>query len=97
MYQGASVTFTYFYKGHDLDPKVLKEALQGVLAELPHLAGRGRILSGGDRLIDSVIECSNDGVEFSTADAQAIRHACLCASAESRSCWSSWWSDIVQA
>jgi hypothetical protein len=91
MYQFAGFNFTYFYNGHSLDPKVLKEALQGVLAEVPHLAGRGRILCGGDRLIDSVIECNNDGVEFSTASAQAIRHVCLCASAKSThhasSCW----------
>ncbi|EFN51753.1 hypothetical protein CHLNCDRAFT_139681 [Chlorella variabilis] len=73
MYQGAAVSFTYFFKDHNLQPDLLKRALQRVLGELPHLAGRGRVLGRGNRLIDSVIECTNEGVVVATASARNIR------------------------
>ena len=77
MYQGAAVSFTYFFKDHNLQPDLLKRALQRVLGELPHLAGRGRVLGRGNRLIDSVIECTNEGVVVATASARNIRCAAL--------------------
>lgn len=74
MYQYAGFNFTYFFKGHNLQSNLLKHAIQGVLSEVPHLAGRGRVLGSGSRFIDSVIDCTNEGVEFATARAHNIRY-----------------------
>ena len=73
LYQRASCSFMYHFNGHHLQPDLLKRALQGVLTELPHLAGRGCVLGSGSRLIDSVIKCSNEGATFTTASAPNIR------------------------
>ena len=64
---------SFFFKSHDLDPGLLKRSMQGVLAEVPHVAGRGRVVGSGSRLIDSVLECNNEGVEFTTASASNVR------------------------
>lgn len=42
-------------------------------AELPHLAGRGRVLGSGSRVADCAIECSNEGIELATAAAPQVR------------------------
>ena len=65
--------FSFFFRGTHLDPVLLKRSLRGVLSELPHLAGRGRVLGSGSRLVDSVLACNNAGVEVATASARNIR------------------------
>lgn len=42
-------------------------------AELPHLAGRGRVLGSGSRVADCAIECNNEGIELATAAAPQVR------------------------
>lgn len=74
MYQFAGFNFTYFYKGQSILVEPLKEALRMVLDEVPHFAGRGQVLNLGFHLKDSVIECSNKGVEFSAASTLSIRY-----------------------
>ena len=73
LYQFAGFNFTYFFKGRHLQADLLQRAVQGVLAEVPHLAGRARLLGNGSRLIDSVVECNNEGLELTTASAPNIR------------------------
>ena len=74
MCQDMAINFSFFYPGRrGIDPAVLKRALQRVLGEVPHAAGRGRLLGYGSRLVDSVVECCNAGAEFVTAEAPNIR------------------------
>ena len=78
MCQDMAISFSFFYPGgRTIDPAVLKRSLQCVLGEVPHVAGRGRLLGYGSRLVDSVVECCNAGAEFATAGAPNIRRVLL--------------------
>ena len=61
--------FSFFFAGRPICADRLKAALQGVLGELPHLAGRGHLLGSGSRQADVVVDCNNAGVELATASA----------------------------
>lgn len=70
---GMAFSMSLFFPGRAIDPALLEPALRGVLSELPHLAGRGATLGSGSRLADTVLRCSNAGVELATAAAPAVR------------------------
>ncbi|KAI7846408.1 hypothetical protein COHA_000118 [Chlorella ohadii] len=65
--------YSYFFQGHAITPELLKRALQTLAGELPHLAGRGRVLGSGSRVADCAIECNNEGIELATASAPQVR------------------------
>ncbi len=73
MSQSLAFNFSYFYRGSPMQSELLKQALVGVLRELPQLAGRGRVLGNGSRMMDSVVDCGNQGAEFAFSAAPEIR------------------------
>jgi hypothetical protein len=74
MYQNASLTFTYFYKGHTIDFRRLRNALHKVLNEIPHLAGRATQIGDGGKLVDAAISCMNHGILLSRGRAPHLRY-----------------------
>lgn len=70
---GMAFSMSLFFPGLAIDPALLEPALRNVLTELPHLAGRGATLGSGSRLSDTVMRCSNAGVQLATAAAPGVR------------------------
>ena len=54
---------------------MLYTPLAALAEELPHIAGRGRVLGSGSRVADCAIECNNEGIDLATASAPQVRWA----------------------